>query len=323
MIDRVDPQTTDAFSKNISDEEFLAGLNAALIEFEADQYRDLSESLPTLHVIGPPRSGTTLLSQLVATHLDVGYISNLVAAFWRAPVTGIKLANKLLFEHKPASLESTFGRTHGIAEPHEFGYFWSHHLAYREMRAPGVGDRPAIDWDNLRRVLINISAAFGKPVIFKNFMVVWHMKSMSAALPKTCYVRLRRDPLDNALSLLRMREEFLGDKSSWASLKPAEFAELRERPYWEQVAGQVHFLNRAIDDATSQVDDRCVLEIELADLCREPGAALNRIVELLRGHGANLDSVPVRPDALALRRPDATVEDRRRVAQALATLASS
>ena len=106
--------------------------------------------------MGVPRSGTTLVSQLVSAHLDVGYINHLVAAFWRAPVTGIRLSKKLIKGVRETSFASEFGRTSHLWEPHEFGYFWAHHLQQEDMSAPKPGAATRIDWEVLRRVLLNI-----------------------------------------------------------------------------------------------------------------------------------------------------------------------
>ena len=44
-------------------------------------------SVPLLFIVGVPRSGTTLLYQLMCTHLDVGYVSNAMARWWMAPIS--------------------------------------------------------------------------------------------------------------------------------------------------------------------------------------------------------------------------------------------
>jgi len=53
---RVDPPLSAAFAKDPADERFIAQLNAALAPLEDAGYRDLPERLPTLHIVGAPRS---------------------------------------------------------------------------------------------------------------------------------------------------------------------------------------------------------------------------------------------------------------------------
>ncbi|MCB0031474.1 MAG: sulfotransferase, partial [Anaerolineales bacterium] len=49
------------------------------------------EPLQLLFVVGAPRSGTTLLYQLLATRFAVSYFNNFTARFTAAPLLGQKL----------------------------------------------------------------------------------------------------------------------------------------------------------------------------------------------------------------------------------------
>ena len=69
------------FRKDAAEEFFLDDLNQRLAAAHDQELVERPELFPTLHVVGPPRSGTTLLMQLLAAHLEVGYINNLIAAF--------------------------------------------------------------------------------------------------------------------------------------------------------------------------------------------------------------------------------------------------
>ena len=217
----------EEFKKDAEDEKFLERLNSILAPYQEEDYKDLPETYPTLQIIGAPRSGTTLLSQLISAHLDVGYINNLIAAFWRAPVYGIRLSRKLLMKQPVTSYDSLCGRTSGIEEPHEFGYFWFSMLGYEEMLQGSVSDGQ-IDWNRLATILKNMSEAYGKPVVFKNFLISWHMEKMLEFLPKTCFVHISRDPVNNALSMLDLRMHHWRTYEKWASMKIGR-ASCRER----------------------------------------------------------------------------------------------
>lgn len=58
------------------EENFLEDFNNHLLPFEMDRDQDIECLYPTIHVIGVPRSGTTLLTQLIATHINVSYINS-------------------------------------------------------------------------------------------------------------------------------------------------------------------------------------------------------------------------------------------------------
>lgn len=293
-----EPELAEDFRKDPADEEFIGALNAALSGFEAESLRDLPERLPTLHVIGAPRSGTTLLFQVLASGLDIAYVSNLAAAFWRAPVTGMRLARKLGVDRLEASsFDSAFGRTAGVAEPHEFGYFWNHHLGYPDLRERPASHEETIDWDHLRRVMINMAERAGRPIAFKPMLLLWHLERMASAMPRTCFVWIRREPRLTALSLLKMRRGLRGSVDEWASLRPAE--PLDDEPPWRQVAAQVVLLERTIARAATALGPERVLRVDYAELCADPASVLGRVADLMERHGHRPALRPGVPDGFA------------------------
>ncbi len=288
--DRRDVDLAPGFRKDPNDERFLARLNAALAPHEEAEYQDHVSGPPTLHVLGVPRSGTTLLTQAIGTHLPVGVINNLVAAFWAAPCYGIRLSKKLLCPLR-SRFESTYGRTREIEEPHEFGYFWAAMLGYRDQVEPTAAERADVDWVRIRRVLLNMVHAEGRPLAFKSFMLGWYIEEMLNALPQTCFVWIRRDPVQNALSLLRARREYVASEDAWVGLKPKEHVWLRERTICEQVAGQVVFLDAALQREVTRARGRNVLELSYEEFCSRPAQALDRVRELLQANGASMEAL--------------------------------
>lgn len=281
---RHDPELAEGYRKDPAEEDFLERVNGVLGAAEEGGYRDLPERLPTLHVVGAPRSGTTLLYQVIARGLDVGYVNNLIASFWLAPVTGVRLSRKLGLAATPSSsFASSFGRTEGVAEPHEYGYFWNHHLGYPDLAERDAGHGATIDWARLRRVLVNMAEAEGRPVAFKPMLLVWHLEEMLRWMPRTCYVWIRREPRDTALSILRMRRSLLGDESGWASLRPRGIPD--DAPPWEQVAAQVVLLERVLEGVAARLGPRHVLPVRYERLCADPGGVLEEIRDMMGAKG--------------------------------------
>jgi hypothetical protein len=284
-LPRDDPEFADEFSKDAADEALLVALNTALAPVEEETYLELPETYPTLHVIGVPRSGTTLLYQVVAAGLEIGYVNNLVAAFWRAPVFGFRLSRKLGLDRFESSFDSRFGRTRGVGEPHEFGYFWNHHLRYPGLYALPEGHEGAIDWDGLRTVIVNMAHWNGGPVAFKPMLLTWHLERMAREMPRTCCVWIRRDLRATALSLLEMRSTLLGSYEAWASLRPHGPDWLAHEPPWRQVAAQVVALDRTLEAAAAALGPGRVLELTYEELCADPRGAVERVRSLLSAHG--------------------------------------
>ena len=109
----------------------LAPLEQALIEeFEAP-------TEPLVFIVGAPRSGTTLLTQLLISQYEIGYVSNLIARFWKAPYLGLLLAKEIRDPDRPPDVgfSSDRGFTSGYEGPHEFGYFWRRWFDYQESHS--------------------------------------------------------------------------------------------------------------------------------------------------------------------------------------------
>lgn len=286
--DREDHALAAAFAKDARDEDFLAHLNAALAPVEEALYREVGEPHPTLHVLGAPRSGTTLVTQLLATHLEVAPITNLAAAFWAAPVHGMRLSHKLLGRQTTSTLKSTYGRTDGIGEPHEFGYFWSRLLGYRELAEPADPSADPVDWERVRLVLSNLADAARAPVLFKAFMSGFYTAELQRVLPRTAFVLITREPVANALSILQMRREYSGGEEHWTGVRPLASRAVADAPPPVQAAAQVVHTVQAYRNAFARVGGRGCLEVSYEALCADPGAFVDDVATLLGTLGADV-----------------------------------
>ena len=292
---RIEPPMVGPYEKNASFEKTLAAINHTLAESHDRALSNFAEDYSTIHVIGVPRSGTTLLTQLIGSTLDLGYVNNLIAAFWRTPCYGIHLSQKLMPQSRPQSFESDYGRTSSIHEPHEFGYFWSHMLGYPEMAEQPAGFEETIDWGRLKHILVNMTHAFGKSAVFKSFLLAWHLRAMQAALPKSIFVWVRRDRVDNALSLARARVAQLGSMEKWLSIKPREYEWLQHENIATQLAGQIVFTEQAISRQVDLISRRNVLEITYGELCENPQGVVDGVAELLKANGQKVQRLNSAP----------------------------
>lgn len=276
------------FEKDRGYEEFIESFNDYLVPFEQYRYRELEEKLPNVHVIGVPRSGTTLLLQLIISHFSVGYINNFIARFWKAPVSGIRISRNLWGDDYKSELSSELGSTDRVRGPNEFNYFWYDMLGYRGHLQKSDEQAAKIDWQRVAKVLKNMTWAFEKPIVFKSFMLGWHARWLQQQLDKTCFIWIRRDPTDNALSLLDMRRKLFGTIDKWASFKPKNYDALKELSPYEQVAGQVFYLEKAYEKQLKKLPESNYVVFDYKDICREPQRALKTIKSLINLNGGHL-----------------------------------
>ncbi|MGM0634777.1 MAG: sulfotransferase [Bacteroidota bacterium] len=274
---REDQKLSDQYKKNQRFEKVITSLNQQLEKSQPDLLENLEEIYPTIHILGAPRSGTTLVSQLVPSYLEVAHINNFIAAFWKAPLYGIELSKKLIGETYKSSFSSDFGRTNNINEPHEFGYFWNYHLKYDGLYQKPETHEKEIDWNQLALLLKNMTAAFGKPIIFKSFLLGFHAKAFYNKLPKSKFIYIKRNLVDNVLSILKLRKQLNGDIDTWGSIKPIQYEQLKELNVYEQVVGQIVCLEHEYLNQLESISESNKLIYSYESLCERPNSFLETI----------------------------------------------
>jgi hypothetical protein len=95
----------------------VTALNRALsrIELRKAVAAEVPLNHPPVFIVGAPRSGSTLLYQLIVVRFDVGYLSNLHCRLYGAPSLVERMAGRRL--EPPAVFSSDHGRTDWLAAP--------------------------------------------------------------------------------------------------------------------------------------------------------------------------------------------------------------
>ena len=228
----------------------LEKMNLALLEVE-EGLRDPThyDNVPPFYfVIGAPRSGTTLLTQLLAYCFDFGYITNLAARFYLNPVLGIKLSREILGDTQP-SFKSHYANTSHAGDIHEFGQFWMSHL--------GLSSAQDVDWmvpdeecaSLTLRALRAIQSQFKVPIVMKGIYPAYAYEWMNEHFDIQ-WIYVWRDPLDVCLSILESRRKKLGDETKWFGWhipKSERWSMGLSSPY-TQIVHQVRFFQNVYGD---------------------------------------------------------------------------
>ena len=249
-------------------------MNSALSRLESEP--ECSIDYPTVFVLGLPRSGTTLLYQLIAQCLNLGYVNNLVARFWLRPEYGIALSQAVLEPLQEASYQSDFGKTKGPHGPHEFSYFWHHWLKIKCVDDMIAYDccNSKIDWSGLERVVRCMQAMFKSGVVLKAMHALNHMRAFGETFSMPLFVYVERDLSDVALSLLSARRAYYGRADTWWSLYPPNYHKLKTLPFDRQIAGQVHSLKKTHERMIKLVPPEVILRVDYARICEKPDSVV-------------------------------------------------
>ncbi len=284
-------ERTKKYKKSEDEERFLNELNRSLVQLERELIADFIEpAYPTVFIVGPQRSGTTLLMQMMLRYFSVGYVSNLVARFWMAPYVGL-LINRPYFRNAQfdPELASDLGYTQGHDGPHEFGYFWGRWFGHGKTHCLDESELESIDSALLSKELAAMESVHDLPFVFKNLIYCsLNIPFLSDILPKSIFLTCVRDPLFVAQSTLESRERLYGTRRAWIGLRPSEVEDLEPYDPVRQVAGQVVLAQKRIREDLSALSGNRWIEVSYKELCEAPEACLERIKRKVSALGGPL-----------------------------------
>lgn len=271
------------FKRNERLEQLLRELNALLAPVEqqiAAQYR--MPRHPVLFVVGPPRSGSTLMMQWLAATGAFAYPTNLISRFYEAPSVGARIQQLLtapefnfrdeLFDLGPEiTFSSTLGKTKGALQPNEFWYFWRRFLPNVEPRQLTDAELEQVHGRGFAAELAALEAVFDRPLALKALILQLNLPFLSDLLDHALFLYLRRNPLYNIQSLLQAREQYFGDRRRWYSIRPPAYEKLKSLPPVAQVAGQVYDTNEAIEAGLRQLPVERQIRLSYEHFCADPG----------------------------------------------------
>jgi LPS sulfotransferase NodH len=261
-------------------------INGVLHRVELALSSGSSKPLPhrPVLIVGAPRSGSTLLFQVLTEVLDFGYISNLHCLFSGGPSVVERLVRPLRWRTR-STFASKRGVVSGWSAPSECGGFWYRFFRRKPEYVPG-GELDPRQGKKLRAALRALLSAFGRPVLFKNMHCSLRIEPLSAAVPEALFIFIRRDVVDNAHSLLETRRDVYGDYSKWWSMEPPRIAELASLPPEEQVVEQIRGINSLVERQLQERFPGSFIALSYEELIANPRGTVQSVAAFLDAHGA-------------------------------------
>lgn len=247
--------------------------------------------VPPVFIVGPPRSGTTLLYQLIAFHLDVAYVNNFLARFWNAPAIGAHLSANVIGIEPQEDVISSLGSTDGLGGVHEFGYFWKRFFHGPTDFEESISPEHAA---TMLREVGTMSRILGKRLVFKNLACGLRLGPLAQVFGKPLIIEIRRSPLANAMAILEGRKQYHGDEQTWWSLEPKNLEELKSLPVSAQIDSQIQGLREAVSERVEAADVQHLV-VEYEALCREPQITLEAVADFIGVSQAKPCVVPLAP----------------------------
>jgi Sulfotransferase family len=288
------------FRRNTLLESLLSEIEVDLRPSEALlllKYSDQPMQYPVVLVLGPLRSGTTLFMQWLANTGIVAYPTNLLSRFYYAPILGAKLQllltdprysfrNELVEFTRHVGYSSENGKTAGALAPNEFWYFWRRFLEHPSRDV--WTDRElleSMDIDAMLTELAGMMDVFRKPLSFKGMLFNYNTRFLDTVFNKAIFIQIKRDPASNIESILSARKKQFGNIKQWYSFRIPEYPELKNLDPYEQAAGQVYHINKAIQEGLEGVVENKKMTVHYEEFCSNPKSVYSMLVSKLANYG--------------------------------------
>ena len=253
-------------------------------------------SYPPVFIIGAPRSGSTLLYQVLVNAFRFGYFTNLHCALYKAPYTVQRYLAWATPKSRPVAYESTHGKTRGLLGPSECGEFWYRWFRRRPQYVP-LSEVALPDFRSLRKTLIGLVRAFNAPLLIKNMPCALRLQPLGKLFPEAVFLVVRRHPLWNAQSLLAVREQVFGDYGTWWSMEPLDIEKLLALPVEGQVVRQLMAIDRVIRDDSQAIGSERFYSVSYEALCADVPSTLEGIHRFLARQGTKVEPLHSVPQA--------------------------
>ena len=247
---------------------------------------DYLKSSPPVFIIGPPRSGTTVLYQLLCKHFNFGYTNNFVADWYNIPITATRLYNIFSSQTSSIELTSNFGKSSNLYGPNEFGKFW-----YRWFsKTHELKDNYPLIENKLRLEIAGLTKIHQKPMLFKNVINSMRINVLSQIFDNSIFIVLNRENLDIAQSILNARIELYNNKNhSWSVITSALQTD-PEIPYYKQIVHQIRGVTSNINLARKNIGDNKFIFVDYKELCNNTDQVLKSIHSQLNTRGIRVDA---------------------------------
>jgi Sulfotransferase family len=222
-------------------------------------------------ILGPPRSGSTLLYQVLLQQLQLGFISNVMSAIPRHMVLLCRLWTGFGARAPRRIRPADYGFIKGLLAPSEAGKVldkWFSDGVVHERRS------------EVRRTFAALASLVHAPVLIKSLSLVNKLDNVRCALPKARYIILNRDPIFTIQSILMGRRDPHVTADRWLGIQPPGFERISESDDVYQACWIVRQISDGIAQALKDVEGS-VVTVRYEGLCENPTREVTTIADRL------------------------------------------
>ena len=229
-------------------------------------------------IVGAPRTGSTILYQVLTNSYNFLYVDNLICKLHRNFFFGFWLSNKIFSDQPHNIYKSEFGDTsrYGMHAPSECGDFW-----YRWLPR----DHHFVDYDEVtEEIAIQIRSEvtavinyFDKPILFKNLNAGQRLRLIRKCFPNAKFIYIKRQPFFVVQSILKARAIKNVPHNKLWSVMPNDHTSLLSLDEVSMVTAQVYYLQLQIKKDLSLFDRKNVQTIDYESMVTDFSGFLSKL----------------------------------------------
>lgn len=264
--------------------------------------------LDMIVLLAAPRSGSTLTYQCFMEATNVLGLTNVGNLLFRIPLLGL-LLQEVICQHSRSDFSSSEGFVRGLCGPSEGMMFWSKWSSSpMDERCITAVKGSHSHFKTVVRYLVNKT---GRPLMGGYLGHALNIEGLHNEFPGIRCVVLFRDPIETALSLLKVRRNA---GNQWISVFPKECEHVGRSDIYAQVMAQVYWVNRRLLNC---VNDKRSVILHYDELCSDPNGTIARLVRELQSTGSRISNKHHLPNKFARREIDVMSGDYSKLKQQL------
>jgi len=238
--------------------------------------------LPIIIVVGIHRTGTTLISQVLADHFQLAPLGNFFTLAPRSKCL-FQYLGKLMYNKKgirSRDYRNYYGISSGLFAIGDAYPVWDQWFGNDHYHKPN--DLKKEQLEGVTDYFSWMYEIWGIPLIVKNNRNSLLIAELAMTFPNAIFVVVERDPAQTIRSTIQASKDFFGSDEIIWGLKPnKEFGISQFPSKLDAYCHQFLELERLIDKQINTINESQVLKVRYEDFCNNPASFLDTTAQAL------------------------------------------
>ena len=243
----------------------------------------LQNHFPPLFLVGPPRSGTTVMYLHIVNTFHVAYFPNISKYHPHACVTYALLGRMFARKYSP-TYDNVYGILHGSMAPSDGWEILARWFPTYNLSQP-IREKRLYE---LKNVVCFFERFYNAPFLNRNIGNSIRIRTLNMLFPDALFVQITRNLPDAVFSLLEARKHYHRDLNQWWCTPPPQFYNNHFDTELEQTVSQVWGLTDRIQEDLASISPKRWLTISYESFCRTPEKLVNWVRSKYQETGVSL-----------------------------------